>query len=443
MADGVNYKSISSIPVKVIGTAKVAGAAQPKFHWKRRMVQAVTIVLVVLIPASGLFRIDPAAAAFIVLDRQIWLADFFLVFGAWVFLASSLVLVYSTAGTVFCGWACPQNTMAEWANNLTHRLLGKHAEVSLTGEAPRVADAKNKIMNWLLLGAAFLAVAMFFGLIPLFYFYPPDVVWSFVTLQEDARLAASLHWIYAVCVVIILIDIAVIRHFWCRYACFYGVWMHSFKTRQTLHVEYDASRSADCAGCNYCVTSCIVDIDPRKTDVYDSCINCGECIDACNRLHVKDGTPGLLRFDMPGRKQTSGNKFRGAVVSLFSRMGLTTPFVVLGAAMFIWGLWVYQPYHVAVGHADSQQGRTIQDYRIAVSNKLYRPAELRVRVLGLPPGSYRLSAESIKLLPVERESLMLFIAQDLPRGLYSLVVEVSAADGWVARFPVQHFSERG
>ena len=150
--------------------------------------------------------------------------------------------MYSTAGMVFCGWACPQNTMSEWANNLTHKLLGKHAEVSLTGEAIRVAGAKNKALNWFLLGISFLGAAMFFALIPLFYFYQPSVVWSFITFQEDARLASSLHWIYAVCVVIIFIDIAMIRHFWCRYACIYRVWMHSFKTRQTLRVAYDASR---------------------------------------------------------------------------------------------------------------------------------------------------------------------------------------------------------
>ena len=34
-----------------------------------------------------------------------------------------------------------------------------------------------------------------------------------------------------------------------------------------------------------------------------------------------------------------------------------------------------------------------RDYRIAISNKLYRPAELRVRVQGLPEGSYRLAPE--------------------------------------------------
>ena len=99
--------------------------------------QALIIILVVLIPASGLFRIDPEAGAFVVLDRQVWFSDFFLMTGLWIFLASCLVMLYSVAGTVICGWACPQNTLAEWANNMTRKLLGKRAEVSLNGEAPR------------------------------------------------------------------------------------------------------------------------------------------------------------------------------------------------------------------------------------------------------------------------------------------------------------------
>jgi len=119
------------------------------------------------------------------------------------------------------------------------------------------------------------------------------------------------------------------------------------------------------------------------------------------------------------------------------------PFAVFSAAMFIWGLWTYQPYHIVVGRADKQPDQTVQDYRIAVSNKLYRPAELHVRVQGLPEGSYHLSAGDIKLLPAGRESLTLSITQNLPRGLYSFVVEVSAVDGWTGHFNIQHFSEKG
>lgn len=428
--------SISSIPVKVIG-----GDAPGRFHGKRRATQLAVILLATLIPASGLFRIDPEVGAFVLLDRQVWFSDFFLMGGLWIFLLTCLVMLYSSAGTVICGWACPQNTLAEWANALTRKLLGKRMEVSLTGEAPVVAEAKNKMLNWILLVGAFLAAAMFFALIPLFYFYPPSLVWSFITLQEDVRLAGSLHWIYAICVLIIFLDIAIIRHFWCRYACIYRVWQHSFKTRQTLHVRYDSGRADECAKCNYCAIHCLTGIDPRSTDVYDSCINCGECIDACNRLQAKQGKTGLLRFELGERQQESRRKFRTAAVSLFARAGWMTPIALLGMLMLAWGLWTYQPYHVAIGRADERMATDVQDYRITVSNKLYRPAELRIRVQGLQEGGYHLSSSAVSLLSAGRDSLTLSIAPGMPHGLHSFVVEVSAADGWSGHYSIQHFSK--
>lgn len=430
-------KALAGIPVKIIGPepAKIKSG----FHRKRRAIQALVLALLILIPATGLFRIDPVAAAFVVLDRQIWFSDFFMVTGLWIVLASGLVALYSTAGTVFCGWACPQNTVSEWANHMTHKLLGKHAEVSLTGEAPQIAATKNKALNWAILGLSFLLAAMLFGLIPLFYFYPPDVVWSFVTLQADARLAGSLHWIYAVCTLIILLDIAVIRHFWCRFACVYRVWQHSFKTKQTLHVAYDAGRADECVKCGYCVTTCFIGIDPRKTDTYDSCINCGECIDACNRLHAKTGGNGLLRFELGERKQHGLHRLRDNTMSLLSRLGWSTPFTILGAIMLAWGIWTYAPYHMSVGRIENLQ--TAGDYRIAIASKLYRPTELTIHVEGLPSSAFHLSTQEIKLAPVGRASVTLSITPDLEHGrLYPVIVEVRARDGWMERSSIQHFA---
>ncbi len=437
MSDRSKSQSIGAIPVKVVG----ATAPQPAFHWKRRGVQLLVIALAVLVPATGLLRIDPEAGGLVVIDRQIWFSDCFLISGLWIALASCLVLLYSAAGTVFCGWVCPQNSLAEWANYLTRKLLGKRAEVSLEGSG-RVAAAKNRLLNWLVLGLAFIAAAMFFALIPLFYFYPPVMIWHFATFQQDAHLAPSLHWIYTVCVLIIFLDIAMLRHFWCRFSCIYRVWQHSFKTRQTLHVAYDASRADECAKCNYCVTTCFLNLDPRKTEVFDSCINCGECIDACNRLHAKQGTAGLLRFEMGERAQKKTSKFRTAAVSLLARAKWASTFTALGVVMILWGLWSYEPYHVAVYRAETQQARTIQDYRIAVANKFYRPAGFHIRVDGLPPGSYQLSSDNLSLSPAGRSSVTLSISRDLPRGLYAIVVTVAAADGRADKFHIQHFSEQ-
>lgn len=438
MSSNIN-KTLSSIPIKVVGSAGGRGVAN--YRWKRRVVQMTILLLLVLIPISGLFRIDPENGAFVVLGWQIWFADFFLVTGLWIMLASALVALYSVAGTVFCGWACPQNTMSEWANHMTHKLLGKRAEVSLTGEAPKVAAAKNRILNWSLLGLSFLCAAMLFALLPLLYFYPPDVVWSFITLREDARLAASLYWIYSVWVLIIFLDVAVLRHFWCRFACVYKVWQHSFKTKETLHVVYDSKRTDECAKCNYCVTTCFIDLDPRRTEVYDSCINCGDCIDACNNLQAKKGGVGLLRFEFGQRKTGKVREFRDNSILLLSRFRWTTPFAVMGTVMFAWGVWSYQPYHIAVGTQQMAHNRAGGDYLIEVSSKRYRPTELTMSVEGLPQNDFTLSNLNVSLKSVGRTSVFLTVSPALKRGLYPFVVVVHSKDGWIGRFNVQHFVE--
>jgi len=438
MSSAMN-KTLSSIPIKVVGSAPKKGAG--RYHWKRRSIQVIILALLVLIPISGLFRIDPENGALVVLGWQIWFSDFFLITGLWITIACALVALYSVAGTVFCGWACPQNTLAEWANHMTHKLLGKRAEVSLTGEAPTVAAAKNRILNWTLLGLSFLGAAMFFALLPLLYFYPPDVIWSFLIFRTDPRLAGSLHWIYSIWVLMILLDIAILRHFWCRFACVYKVWQHSFKTKETLHVLYDANRSAECEKCNYCVTACFIELDPRKTEMYDSCINCGDCIDACNRLHAKKGGVGLLTFELGQRKANSLRKIRDASIMLLARFRWTAPFAVLGIAMFSWGVWSYQPYHVAVGYLETAHNQSARSYRIEISSKRYRPSELSVEVQGLPPDAFSLSKDKVDMETVGRTSIFLTVSPNLKRGLYPLAVRVHSKDGWSGSFNLQHFVE--
>ncbi len=410
-------------------------------HRKRRIVQIAILILLVLIPVMGLFRIDPVNGALVVLDHQIWFADFFLISGLWITVLTLLVALYSLAGTVFCGWACPQNTMAEWANHMTHKLLGKRAEVSLDGEAPKVAAAKNKALNWILLGLSLLGASMLFALLPLLYFYPPDVIWSFITFRDDARLAGSLHWIYTVWVVIIFLDFSVLRHFWCRFACVYKVWQHSFKTKETLHVAYDSSRSGECEKCNYCVTTCFIDLDPRKTEVYDSCINCGDCIDACRTLQAKRGKSGLLKFELGQTARSRTKELRDNSVSLVARSRWALAFGLLGLLLLGWGIWSYEPYHLSVGYVTTAQNQSARDYRIEVASKRYRPTELGITVEGLQPGEYVLSTGQIHLETVGRASVYLTMSPAMRHGFHPFMVTVKSADGWIGHFRMQHFAE--
>ncbi len=432
------HEALNRIPVV---EAHVPGAKS--LHPMRRLTQIATLAILVLIPASGLFRIDPVAGGFILLDRQIWFSDMLIVMGFWIFVASVLILMYSLVGAVFCGWMCPQNTVSEWANNLTERLLGRRAKMmDVSGERMQVAARRKSLLNYLVLGLALLVASMFYALIPMFYFYPPEAIWSFVSFQYDERLAGSLHWIYFVCVAVMLMDITVIRHLMCKYMCIYRVWQHSFKTRDTLHVSYDASRSDHCTHCHYCVDACFLDIDPRKPELFDSCVNCGECVVACDELHSRSRKlegPGLLRLSLGDEWK---GRYRGALGSFFGRAKAATLATFIGLVMFVAGLNAYEPEWFTVEASKTEGNRSLLDYRINIAHKLYRPEDLSIRIRGLTPEQYALEKSSVHFDAPGRQDVMLHLSPALSPGLHRIFVDVAAEGGWQKSFALVHYARR-
>jgi len=433
-------EALSKIPVVSMGSKQAT--PQQGLYWKNRLVRFGFIVLLILIPMLGIFRID-VSSGFVILGRQIWFADFFLVFGFWLTAASLLVVTYSMLGTVFCGWACPQNTFSNWANSVTEKHLGKRAVVDWNNEmSARIAHAKNKWGNWILLSIKMLSVSMALALIPMLYFNSPGAVWSFVTFQEDERLAGSLHWIYTVFVFITLVNLAVIRHYMCRYMCIYRIWQYLFKTRDTLHVEYDESRASECEKCNYCVTSCMVSIDPRQTQTFDSCTNCGECISACNTLQEKKNSVGLLSLKF-GKRKNRTTADTAKMTSGKQRAALIAPIFLLGLSLFIWGLWSYQPYQLTVYRAEILHGEQVLNYRVNIANKIYDKKSLTIEVEGLPESMYSLEATDVTFESVGRQDVNLKLSDALPKGLITFIVRVTSDDGWAAHYRVQHLVDRG
>ena len=314
----------------------------PKYHLPRRVVQVATFLVISLIPALGIFRIDLPSASFDVLGHQVWWSNFFFISGLAIVIAILPIITYMTIGAAWCGWACPPNLLSEWANNLTYKFLGKRADVRVDGKGMVVAAAKNKVVNWLVLGAIFLAASMVLALVPLMFYYPHGDMWGFMTFSASRETTDSIKYPYYFLVFLIFVDIAFVRYFFCDYACFYRMGHMLFKTRHALHVTYDASRSSDCAKCNYCATSCITAIQPTDIKVADACIACGECIDACDQLHEKTGTTGLLRFEVgkKGSMTTWMQKFREFLSRLNWPLGLI---FIYGCVMMGWGIATQPP----------------------------------------------------------------------------------------------------
>ncbi len=431
--------------LKTIPVVAVTASSGRRIHNARRIMQIGVLVLAALIPLSGLFRIDPVAGAFVVIDRQIWFSDFSIVVGLWLAISSLLVMTYSLVGMAFCGWVCPQNTLSEWADKLTRRRLGKRAAVSLDASPVSLSAGKNRLSNWLLLGVLFLLASLAGALLPLLYFYPPDIIWSFISFRDDARLAGSIYWIYTIFVLILLVNITFIRHFWCRFMCVYRVWQHAFKTRETLHISFDDSHRQECARCNYCQTACFIDVDPRKTETFDACINCGECITACSQIRENRKTgDSLLRFKLGGQKQDAGTgeKRLTNVGSIMSRAPGAAALAVFGLSMFAWGLWHYDSWQFSAYRAETMQGNQLSDYRISVANKLYHPMQLDINIIGLPEASYTLSRRQLSFATAGRQDVNIHVDPSLPKGIYALKVQLTnSATGRVQTQRLQHFAE--
>jgi len=426
--------SLSQIPVTVVSS----NSPGQKLHRRRRLLQAITVLVAILIPLLGFFRMDVLAGAFVVLGRQISFGDFFIIIGFWLMVSSALIATYSALGTAFCGWSCPQNTLSEWANYWHRRLLGKRSEISLDGAPMQVSSGKNKLVNWLTLGAILIGFSMVAALIPMLYFYPLDMLWNFVTFRSVERMNGSEYYIYSICVLIIFIDVAYLRHFFCRFMCVYKVWQHSFKTKETLHIVHDKSAADECAHCNFCETACFVEIDPRQTQTYDACINCGECIAACESIRGarKTGT-SLLGFEI-GQPLAEQEQPRNAMIALRSRLFWIVPLVLLGMGMFTWGMISYEPYAFSVYRSDTAQGRQISEYRISMSRKLYEPGEVSFVIDGLPADSYQLESDVARFSTAQRQDIKFHIKDNLKPGLYPFLVRAKSDDGWQSTFRVHH-----
>lgn len=325
-----------------------------KFHRPRRAVQTLTLLLIALVPAIGLFQIDLASATFNILGHQIWWSNFAFIFGLSIVTVTAPIITYMTVGAVWCGWACPQNFLSEWANNLTFKLLGKRADVRVDGKGVVIAAAKNKAVNWFILGSAFLGASLVLAFIPILFFYPVSDVLAFVTIGSGQNAARFLQYPYFFTVTLIFIDIALVRYFLCDYACFYRMGQRMLKTQDALHVTYDASRSSDCSKCNYCATSCITAIEPTDIKIHDPCIGCGECIDACNVLHDKSGTKGLLSFKVGKNSDTlTWNQKLREISCRFN--WLVGGLFLLGFGMMVWGVVMQEPIQPQLSWEEQQK----------------------------------------------------------------------------------------
>jgi polyferredoxin len=263
----------------------------------RRLTKLATLLTMVALPAAGVFRIDLATGSLLIFDIPVHMRNFPAVFGFALMLATGPLLMVTSFGTYWCGWGCPQNTLSEWANRLTTRLLGSRANVDIDQRQDFIiAPSKNRLANWALLLGAFAGASLVIGLVPMFYFFPPSEVLALVTRTEAPQFAQFMDRLYLFMVALVFVNVALVRYFLCNYGCLFRFGSLLFRNNDLPGVQYDTSRSSECSRCNFCKVACVPGLNPTDLKKFDRCINCAECVDACAWLHNKrqPGDNGLL-----------------------------------------------------------------------------------------------------------------------------------------------------
>lgn len=237
------------------------------------------------------------------MDSLMWLPIGF--YGA-VILIGVVSLVW---GRLFCGWACPHNTLTEWTVAL-RAMVGR-------AEKPRWLKLLLRRFPQIQPGLPVLSILLAIlltstlSLLLSFYVIPPDWVLS---QYASGAPHIALIWGNSLFVLIGLFLLYAGNDF-CRTCCPYGLAQsvsayHEGSRWRPMEIQFSGNKESQCKSCSVCHIVCPVELDPRagtlegalKVGQFDGCFNCGECIDACKYIHSFKEEPGLLSFNNPGFK---------------------------------------------------------------------------------------------------------------------------------------------
>jgi cytochrome c oxidase accessory protein FixG len=248
--------------------------------------------------------------------------DTFLLALLMLFIFVSIFLFTAVMGRLWCGWACPQTVYMEFLYRPLERLF--YGTIGRGGKAGSVPAWRR---------AAYFVAAFVVTAIPvhtfLAYFVGVEQLSRWVRQSPLDHPTAFL--VMAVTTALMMFDFYWFREQLCMIACPYGRFQSVLLDKWSLIVSYDKKRgeprgkkshalkvlgsepalrtqnselatqspelaAGDCVDCKLCVTTCPTGIDIRN-GLQMECINCTQCIDACNAVMRKLERPeGLIRY---------------------------------------------------------------------------------------------------------------------------------------------------
>lgn len=336
-------------PESVLSTMREDGSrnwirprlSKGRFYYRRLIVAWVLMITFLAIPhlrmnGKPLILLDLPKRQFTLFGTTFLATDTFLLLFLMLGAFLSIFLFTALFGRVWCGWACPQTVYMEYLFRPIERLLeGSPAQ-------QRKLDKQGffvpkRLLKYLI----YLLIAMVMAHAFLAYFVGTEQLWQWMQRSPLEHPATFL--VMLVTAGLIFFDFAYFREQTCLVACPYGRLQSVLLDEQSAIVAYDYNRGeprgrkaqrskepegfetwGDCIDCKACVVTCPTGIDIRE-GLQMECINCTQCIDACDAIMERIDKPhGLIRYT--SQKSLESQK----KLSMFRPRVFLYPLLILG-----------------------------------------------------------------------------------------------------------------
>ena len=292
---------------------KVSG---PFFRWRTWFSWLLLFIMFagpfITIRGNPLLLMNIVERKFVVFGQIFWPQDM-IIFAVAVLLFVVSILIFTTAfGRLWCGWACPQTVMME--------MVYRKVEYLLEGDAPSQRELNaapwhaGKIARKVAKQVIFFAISFLVGNVLLSYIIGWQPLFQII-IDPPARHLTGLAFMLGFALLFYGI-FARFREQACTFICPYGRLQSLLLDENSIVVAYDYKRGekrgplrheqkygerryagfGDCVACNQCVSVCPTGIDIRNGTQME-CVHCTACMDACDNVMTKVGSPrGLIRY---------------------------------------------------------------------------------------------------------------------------------------------------
>ena len=288
----------------------------PWYRWRTRFSWLLLLIMFagpfVTINGNPLLLMDIPDRKFVVLGQIFWPQDMIIFAFALLVFLTGIAIFTAAYGRLWCGWACPQTVMMEMVfRKIEYLIEGDAPQQRLLTKAPWHLG---KITKKTVKHAIFFALSFLVGNVLLSYIIGWRELWQIITDPPTLHVTGLT---FMVAFSLLFYGIfARFREQACTFICPYGRFQSALLDENSIVVAYDHKRGekraplkrqqkigerrfaghGDCVACNQCVAVCPTGIDIRNGTQME-CVHCTACMDACDRVMAKTGSPaGLIRY---------------------------------------------------------------------------------------------------------------------------------------------------